>query len=349
MHASKSIRNLIQDETGAMRDLLAGYLDLLILESGEQETWKRRLSVLIEKKAPGQHGGTYAAAKKALDADFEGFSTRDMDITLLCALLIEDMGQKDGPWLPGIFILPEVRSWIYALRDDKNNYLSHETKIDSWQTWKRAISCLSDMERFLDKVERAHGASPEFQSYIKSSRRALDDTESVFRRIYDEERLPSIRDLELRRVAERIMASPDREDAFLDAWERTRMYDLQERERFERLCALLSDMGLSPAMRQLGFFYYEGMFRDGRRLDPDYEAAAFALLSAGVNTLSFNELRMLADIMADPSKRPRRYDGRTANELYDSCTERAPKKQREKFGWPTFNAAPTSDSLSNSH
>ena len=337
MHTSKSVRNLIQDETGAMRDLLAGYLDLLIIESGEQETWKERLSNLIEKKARGQHGGTYAAARKALDANFDGFSTRDMDITLLCALLIEDMGQKDGPWLPGIAILPEVRSWLYALRDDKNIYLSHETKIDSWQTWKRAISCLSDMERFLDKVERAHGASPEFQSYIKGGRRTLDDAESVFRRVYDEERLPSIRDLELRQVADQIMASPDREGAFLDAHGRTQMHDPSEREKFERLCTILSDMGFSPAMRQSGFFHYEGMIRNGRRLKPDYKAAVSAFLSAGIDSLRFNELRMLADIMADPSKRPERYEGQGAQELYDSCTARAPKKQREKFGWPTFD------------
>ncbi|WP_204574225.1 hypothetical protein [Collinsella intestinalis] len=326
-----------------MRDLLAGYLDLLIRNSPDGRQWKTRFSSLAERKASGKHGDTYRKAKKALDADFDGFSTKDMDVTLLCALLIFDMNPNGDPLLSGVKINSKIRSWIFTLRNDRNDFHSHEDAPDGWRSWKRAIACLCDMERFLDEVEEAYRPSREYQDYVKAGRQALEDEESIFQRVYDEERLPSVQDIEIEQTADRIMGSPDRLQAYLREEDRLRGNDFSLFEKRHKLFRALADRGLPLAKENLGSAYFDGLIQNGRQLPPDYRSAASCFLSVGIESLQFHHLRELACIMADPAKRPEEYGEKRCRELYDGCTAAANRKGWAKRGWPEFEDGDGSD------
>lgn len=343
MQRTKSVRNLINDEIAIMRDLLAGYLDLLIRDSPDGRQWKIRFSSLAERKAGGKYGSTYLKAKRALDEDFDGFSTKKMDVTLLCALLIEDMDPKNDPWLAGVKMHQKIRSWVFTLRDDRNDFHSHEDAPDGWRSWKRAIACLCDMERFLDKVEEVHGARNEYQAYVRSGRQALENEESIFQRVYDAERLPSVQDIEIEKIADKIMGAPDRLHAYVREEERLLGNDPYLFEKSHKLFRALADRGFPPAKEDLGSAYFNGLFQDGRHLPPDYGSAASLFLSVGIESLQFHHLRELACIMADPAKRPIGYDGKRCRELYSDCTEVANRKGWTKYGWPELKEDDDSD------
>jgi hypothetical protein len=343
MQQTKSVRNLINDEIAIMRNLLAGYLDLLIRDSPDGRQWKARFSSLAERKAGGKHGSTYRKAKKALDEDFEGFSTKNMDITLLCALLIFDMNPNGDPLLSDIEIDPRIRSWIFTLRDDRNDFHSHEDAPDDWRSWKRAVACLCDMERFLDKVEEVHRQSREYKNYVDAGRQALENEESIFQRVYDAERLPSVQDIEIEQTAEKIMGAPDRLDAYVREMGRLLGNDPRLFEKSHKLFRALADRGFPPAKEDLGSAYFNGLFQDGRYLPPDYGSAASLFLSAGIESLQFHHLRELACIMADPAKRPIGYDGKRCRKLYSDCTEVANRKGWTKHGWPELKDCDGSD------
>ena len=343
MQQTKSVRNLINDEIAIMRDLLAGYLDLLKRDSPDGRQWKARFSSLAERKAGGKHGSTYRKAKKALDEDFDGFSTKNMDVTLLCALLLFDMNPNGDPLLPNMGIDSRIRSWVFTLRDDRNDFHSHEDVSDGWRSWKRAIACLCDMERFLDKVEEVHGARHEYQDYVRSGRQALENEESIFQQVYDAERLPKVRDVELEGIADKIMGAANRFDAYVRERGRFMGNDPSLFEKDQRLLQILADRGFLPAKETLGSVYFNGPFQDGRHLPPDYGSAASCFLSVGIESLQFHHLRELACIMADPAKRPIGYDGKQCRELYNDCTEIANSEGWVKHGWPELKDCDSSD------
>ena len=343
MQRTKSARNLINDEIAIMRDLLAGYLDLLIRNNPDGWQWKTRFSSLAERKADGKHGSTYRKAKKVLDEDFDGFSTKNMDVTLLCALLLFDMNPNGDPLLPNAGIDQRIRSWIFTLRDDRNDFHSHEDASDGWCSWKRAVACLCDMERFLDKVEEVHGTRNEYQAYVRSGRQALENEESIFQRVYDEERLPSVQDVEVEQIADKIMGAPDRLHAYVCEEERLLSNDPYLSEKSHKLFRALADRGFPPAKEDLGSAYFNGLFQNGRHLPPDYGSAASLFLSVGIESLQFHHLRELACIMADPTKRPIGYDGKQCQELYNDCTEVANRKGWTKHGWPELKDCDSSD------
>lgn len=343
MQRTKSVRNLINDEMAIMRDLLAGYLDLLIRDNPDGRQWKERFSSLAERKAEGKYGSTYRKAKKMLNEDFDGFSTKNMDVTLLCALLLFDMNPNGDPLLPNVGIDSRIRSWIFTLRDDRNDFHSHEDTPDDWLSWKRAVACLCDMERFLDKVEEVHGTLHEYQDYVRFGRQALENEESIFQRVYDEERLPSVQDIEIEQIADIIMKAPDRLHAYVCEEEKLLGSTPYLFEKKHKLFRALADRGFLPAKEDLGSAYLNGLFQDGRHLPPDYESAASCFLSVGIESLQFHHLRELACIMADPAKRPIGYDGKQCQELYSDCTEVANRKGWTKRAWPEFKNGDGSD------
>lgn len=341
----KSVRNLIQDEADIMRRLLSGYLDLLIRNSQDSTSWKERFSALAAKKIHSRYGSTYAEAKKALDRNPDAFSTADMDITLLTALLIDDMKSNSTgnlrPWLSTTNIQPRVSVWIRILRDDKNRYLSHETQTDDWKTWKRVLTCLSDMERFLDAVEdsieKLRGDKSEFQKYVSFGRRLLQDEEEILQPIYDAARLPAVLNNELIEIADKVMASPNRPVAYLRAREPFHVNNsLVDQEKEQRLVFILAGMGLPDAQEDLGIIYGIGLLHNGRLMPPDYAASVELLSSCPLDSLSRDGLLALVRIIASPDTRPNNLGVERARELYNTCTDRAKAMNWIGASWPRW-------------
>ena len=199
------------------------------------------------------------------------------------------------------------------------------------------------MERFLDEVEEVHSNRLEYQDYVKAGRQAIKNEESIFQRVYDEERLPSVQDIELKQMADKIMEAPDRSRSFLDAWGKLGNGDLDDRERPQRLFKMLADMGFTPAMEQLGNAYATGLIRDRRYVQPDYGVAVSYYLAVGIESLGYDALKNLACIMSDPAKRPREFSGSRTSEIYNTCTEVAKRRGMMKRGWPELKDDSDSD------
>lgn len=335
--ARKSVRNLIQDEVGVMRDMLANFLNLLIVESDNSSCWKSQFNSLCERKLTGSHLETYRDAKAALDANNDEFSTEKMDITLLTALLTFDMSSTDSTWLPGVQIRPSLRFCVTTLRNDKNNYLSHETDSSNWESLTHAVTCLTDMRRYLKCVEKEYGAQSQYRDYLRRWGQAIDELTSTCNKVYDDVLLSNAHDAELRDIAYSIVSSPDPTTAYFDESERilTRRYTNTARnlEDHQKLLCILYRMKFPIARTALAHYYVDGLYRDEEHLAPDYSTAVRLLTESSLTELDKYDLNTLVQIIAHPSTRPKEYDTGHAKELFDKCLEIARNKQWTEKGW----------------
>ena len=257
-----------------MKNMLQDYISMVADQFSPDKSWPEIISPILDdelsKPRPNQ---TYKDMKRNMDFVEGGeYTPKSLDVTAAACLLIYH-GKELG--LPPNRKTDSIKSYVYSLRDDRNEMPAHSNANESeYEIFEWGVVTLGHMSRFLREVYEYDEFGDKAREHFKRDyRHRIRQAKASLQIDYRSHLLKENDAKELDGLLRKVLDSENQQQAFWDIAEGF-LIPSSPRRDFEKFVAWVrkaADAGIDSAQKLLGDWYYTG--NDLANIEKDWQEA----------------------------------------------------------------------------